>query len=347
MFTQAPDGGFARTDIPLESGGQTIAAGDVDGDGDTDLVTADTTTAQTLWILRQDGPGAFTPVPIRGQEASTVELADIDRDGDLDIALHASLENGPRFLMNDGAGRFSEGVTFALSWGGVNDFAIADLNGDGALDLAVSDLGNPNDRPSRRQVSILTDTGVPAPECGGRTPTILGTEGYERISVQADTDDVVSLLGGDDRAIAWSEGRDVYCAGDGNDRVDVLEGAGAKRVYGGPGDDRIGSLSGRIRSPLQLFGEAGDDALVGGPFADVAAGGSGNDVATGGKGEDRLRGNAGRDKLTGEEAGTPRTAATARTGAGRSASRPAKAEAQRMNPRTASRNASVPVSIAA
>jgi hypothetical protein len=83
-----------------------LAAGDVDGDGDLDLLIA-RTGQDALW--HNDGTGRFTEaagaLPADGDDSLAVALADLDGDGDLDLALG---NHGPaRLLRNDGGGTFT------------------------------------------------------------------------------------------------------------------------------------------------------------------------------------------------------------------------------------------------
>jgi CSLREA domain-containing protein len=102
------------------------------------------------------------------------------------------------------------------------------------------------------------------PPCFGRTPTIVGTAGADRLTGTKNAD-VILASGGKDK-VAGRGGKDLICAGDGKDKV-----------KGGAGKDRI-------------KGEKGNDTL---------RGNAGNDVLKGGKGKDKLFGGAGRDKLKG------------------------------------------------
>jgi hypothetical protein len=94
--------------INLILGGATkgIAAGDLDNDGDLDLVAADALNNR-LVRLRNDGAFPFVVVsstPLTGSP-SDVALADLDDDGFLDAA--ASLENGKVATVRGGALDFS------------------------------------------------------------------------------------------------------------------------------------------------------------------------------------------------------------------------------------------------
>ena len=69
--------------------------------------------------------------------------------------------------------------------------------------------------------------------CSGRRPTILGTNGPDRITGTAG-DDVIHGLGGDD-VINGAGGHDIICGGSGDD---TLGGAGGTAILrGGPGQD--------------------------------------------------------------------------------------------------------------
>lgn len=120
---------------------------------------------------------------------------------------------------------------------------------------------------------------VPAsPTCRGRTATIVGTAGPDRLVGTSGVDVIVGFGGND--LIEAGRGRDVVCAGGGDDEVHG-EGGG-DRIFGQAGDDLLVGGGGRDR----LRGGAGDDDLRGGGGDDVLRGGRGADVARGGVGDD-------------------------------------------------------------
>ncbi len=119
-------------------------------------------------------------------------------------------------------------------------------------------------------------------QCMGRTATIVGTEGRDRIQ-GTNGDDVIVSLGGDDLINALG-GNDVICAGGGDDIVNggrgddaIAGGANRDRLRGGPGDDTIMGETGRDA----VVGNAGRDTLIGGDRLDTLLGGGGRDVCFG------------------------------------------------------------------
>ncbi|MCK6447315.1 MAG: VCBS repeat-containing protein [Planctomycetes bacterium] len=139
----------------------TIAAevGDIDGDGDLDLVLGDASSDCELgcctwgivrW-LANDGTGNFVdrthslPMALITTDVSALELADFDGDDDLDLAL---MRSGSTFgedavFLNDGHGEFGE-LAGALPHQAYSAGAVLrafDAEGDGDLDLAFGHAG--------------------------------------------------------------------------------------------------------------------------------------------------------------------------------------------------------------
>ncbi len=114
------------------------AAGDVDGDADSDVVVFQMT---QYWIVRRTGPSTFSlESPVAGGPAT--DLADVDGDGDLDGvccggggggAPTNALSSQFEISIND-AGVFAP--AFSIQGLGASHIASAtDLNGDGDVDL--------------------------------------------------------------------------------------------------------------------------------------------------------------------------------------------------------------------
>jgi hypothetical protein len=71
--------------------------------------------------------------------------------------------------------------------------------------------------------------------CGGRTATIVGTNGDDRI-IGTNGNDVIAGLGGDD-LILGLRGNDIICGNAGNDVINAMGGSAHQSLYGGGGKD--------------------------------------------------------------------------------------------------------------
>ncbi len=111
-----------------------IAAGDLDGDGDLDLVVCGSGTNGGAAVLLNDGKGHFSQAQEVVQHAVVPSLGDVDNDGDLDLWLGQA---GPDSLwLNDGKGHFDKAKLPADSQTQLTSCArLVDLDCDGDLDL--------------------------------------------------------------------------------------------------------------------------------------------------------------------------------------------------------------------
>lgn len=121
-----------------------IASADLDGDGDVDLLTADTYTGMIRMLLN-NGSGVFNQQNINpGVNPAALALADVDGDGDPDLFIGHS--GGLRWLRNDGAAHFSAAATFAFppNEANANAVRVADVNEDGVLDVLLAFTSHPS-----------------------------------------------------------------------------------------------------------------------------------------------------------------------------------------------------------
>ncbi len=143
LFFGNGDGSFATgTTLPGTSGDRTtsVALGDVNNDGWLDIVTGNDlrswggTNYRTKLYLNS-GHGTFaseTSVGGSNYHAYDIRLADIDRDGDLDILLGVYGGNSVYWL-NGGTGYFGtgNGTNIANLSANTRSIAVGDVNGDG------------------------------------------------------------------------------------------------------------------------------------------------------------------------------------------------------------------------
>jgi len=145
------DASSARLDPRPFGTTREVDLGDVDGDGDLDLLYANVDVvvgagqSQNRLYLN-DGQGFFTDasdgrLPADARRSFDADLYDVDLDGDLDVVSSNAPNATYRLLINDGGGRFND-ETEALLPPGVSgngfDAEIADFDGDGTPDLYLA-----------------------------------------------------------------------------------------------------------------------------------------------------------------------------------------------------------------
>jgi len=126
-----------------------IAVADLNGDHKLDLVATNAYDG-TISILFGNGDGTFTAQPLitLGTDDAWVAIADVNHDGhaDLVVACYSSCPGGSgggfSVLLNNGNGTFGTPTFYGGLPKGVNGIAIADVNGDGNLDVAAASDGS-------------------------------------------------------------------------------------------------------------------------------------------------------------------------------------------------------------
>jgi enediyne biosynthesis protein E4 len=193
------DGKGHFVDATAESGledrsrgyGFAVRAADLDGDGDLDIYVANDSDANYLY--RNDGKGRFEEVGLwtgaafggggAAQAGMGVEVGDIEGDGNLDIFVTNFSEDFSTLYRGTGGGFFEDvsektGVGdptyIPMSWGA----ALADLDDDGDLDLAVANghiypqVDDVPDSLTYRQRNLLFEN-----EGGGHFEDVTGNAG--------------------------------------------------------------------------------------------------------------------------------------------------------------------------
>lgn len=120
---------------------ESIEVGDIDGDGDMDVVVADYDLNTISWYENTDGLGNFGAAQLIHDEvdaALSVVLKDLNNDGNLDVI--SDYQNGSiAWFENDGQGDFGSANVIGSNLGLIFKLFAADLTGDGNNDIIASE----------------------------------------------------------------------------------------------------------------------------------------------------------------------------------------------------------------
>jgi len=189
---------FNRADYAAGGSPQSVAVGDFNHDGRTDIVVGNTGT-DTVGVFLGNPDGTFqaqVEYPVNGYP-SGIAVGDFNNDGKLDLAVSSyDSTSGVNILLGKGDGTFEPYVFFST---GGTPWAIAagDFNKDGKLDVAVVDEGN-------SVVYVLFgdgkgDLGTPAPYPTGSSPRSIvaadfNNDGYPDLATANSSGASVSVL---------------------------------------------------------------------------------------------------------------------------------------------------------
>lgn len=254
--------------LPLSVGD--LEAGDVDGDGDLDLVIADWGPGNTmtndggltrLWL--NDGSGRFSDATAARLPAVKIrfswdlELADVDNDADLDVLVSCKRCPGGSLFRNDGAGHFTDDPRALPQYTNNYEFEAMDLDEDGFLDLVTLNDGDivAENSSSRREHVFRNDgkgrfrdaTGAWWPEAAnvGEDDNMAA---FLDVDSDGDADFVVGSLSGPDRLLI-NDGKGRLRV-----RLDVFDGAPTPGTLGLAladldGDGRMDVVQGQGEHP--------------------------------------------------------------------------------------------------
>jgi hypothetical protein len=144
VFLNKGNGSFGnRHDYPTGKAPVALAAGDLNGDGRTDLATANSNVGNVSVLLNSGG--GFQPKRdylIRGvpYDPLSVSLGDLNGDGKLDLIAAGGGSSTVSVLLNKGDGTFAAGRDYATG-SFAQSVALADVDGDGSPDIATADNG--------------------------------------------------------------------------------------------------------------------------------------------------------------------------------------------------------------
>ena len=127
-----------KPDISVARFPRLVKTADLDDDGTLDLITGNqsATGTSTVSVLLGAGEGAFSDAIDydAGARLSSFTLADVDRDGDLDLVTANDLSVG--VVLNDGEARFTRPAAYTVPASAV--FAtVTDVNSNGHVDLVT------------------------------------------------------------------------------------------------------------------------------------------------------------------------------------------------------------------
>ena len=141
---------------------------------------------KVLWFENTDGQGTYSdPIVISDTAigAASVYVADLDGDNDLEPVFRVR-RGGINWIENMGEGVFSSAT--GLETHGFGAFSIADVNGDGSLDIATFDW-------TERRPSVFFQSDL------GFSKTVFGPTFEGQISSRDDVSLVLGDINGDGR----------------------------------------------------------------------------------------------------------------------------------------------------
>jgi large repetitive protein len=141
------DGTF-QTVVAYDSGGDyanSVALADVNGDGILDVVV-NNANSDVEGVLLGNGDGtlhAANDYTVGGNDPISVAVGDVNGDGYPDIVVAVNCGNSAcngavAVLLNNGNGTFQNGVLYGSGGDQARSVALADVNGDGKLDIVVT-----------------------------------------------------------------------------------------------------------------------------------------------------------------------------------------------------------------
>ena len=182
------------------NGPHAVGVGQLNANTALDIAIPHTRTTHQTTIWNNDGSGNFaqTDAVTVGSTPRSLTIADIDRDGDMDIAVASEGTNSVSVLTNNGSGDFTATATLPVGLA-PNNVAAGDLNSDGLLDLVIANTNS-------NSISLLINNGggtfasqVPVLLNGSPQASIIAdfnNDGFADIAVTDTTsaNDAVALL---------------------------------------------------------------------------------------------------------------------------------------------------------
>ena len=138
---------WTATDIATSAAGAlSVYAADMDGDGDMDIVSASMLDNTIAWYENNGDANptwAAADIATDAAGASGVYAADMDGDGDMDIVSADFSDNTIAWYENNGdANPTWTAADISTSAAGARDVHLADMDGDGDMDIVSADFGD-------------------------------------------------------------------------------------------------------------------------------------------------------------------------------------------------------------
>ncbi|MEM6767276.1 MAG: FG-GAP-like repeat-containing protein, partial [Bacteroidota bacterium] len=139
-----------------------LAAGDVDNDGDIDVLISGETFGGSFItdVYKNDGEGAFASAfTLEGISRGAISLGDLDNDGDLDAVTAGESASGvlAEVYLNNGNGNMNSSQTLLGLVDG--DIDLGDFDADGDLDMAICGADNLTDGDANLIIYTQDGTG--------------------------------------------------------------------------------------------------------------------------------------------------------------------------------------------
>ncbi|MCB9762948.1 MAG: VCBS repeat-containing protein [Alphaproteobacteria bacterium] len=184
-----------RVELPTE-GASALAAGDLDGDGQLDLAFASERQASgglgSTSVIYWGGQGvnhfdASVRTEVDCKAATDVAIADVDGDGRQDLVLanrqrsNGNYRTDSEIFWGDGTRSFTSGTPTELATEGASALTLADLDGDGDLEILIAQFEDNQGPMGSSQLFVQTGarsfTATELLVDGGHRPAVADLDG--------------------------------------------------------------------------------------------------------------------------------------------------------------------------
>lgn len=165
---------------------------DFDNDGDADIVTAESSSNNTIGVYLNDGSGGYTfsdTTKTMNGATAKITIADFNQDGYPDVAVTVSGTTNVEVFINDQSGSFNTPTAYAFTTSYPNGIESGDINLDGYPDIVAT-------RYSGDAVHVLFNDGDGT--FTAQTAVTVGGGPYISIQlIDADSDGDLDIVTGD------------------------------------------------------------------------------------------------------------------------------------------------------